>query len=309
MGNCLQLVLCKHVEDSDIIPQKNRTYPVVQYSERNEIYKKFYEERKKKVFRDTLPATYKYSITLVLNEEEQYRVLSRVTSFSIPTVRKLKSIFMNISNLYISDIPRINANKLAQSMGIPEDSIFVQSLLRAISGNNNSFNVNFRSWILFLSIINQNSIDKVKLSFTIYDLNCDGVINVQELYTLLKGAVDGADIELRDNEISDLCSQMLRCSDSNNDGNIDINEYQQALQTYPNSLEYFSVDINDTSTSLIDSNSIQNVTSMLSFTNAQRRQDEFCTKRLKPLSNSIDILNDSITLRITKEDDIDDLDI
>uniref|UniRef100_A0A0A9XRB7 Calcineurin subunit B n=1 Tax=Lygus hesperus TaxID=30085 RepID=A0A0A9XRB7_LYGHE len=201
--------------------------------------------------------------------------------------------------MFCTNNNHIDMQRFAHSIGLSKDSVVVRSLFRTLG--NNAFDVNFRTWALFLSNLYYNSDDKVRIAFTFYDLDSDGLIHFDELCTLLKGAAAGANLEFTDSEVTYLCADIVSNSDSNKDGCIDMHEYQQTLQNSPYSLEYFSVDVH-----CIDSLATGN---NLSFTDAAQRQRNFRTRKCVPVSQYSEEFSDTITLRILVDDDVDKLDI
>lgn len=105
--------------------------------------------------------------------------------------------------------------------------------------------INFRTWVMSLSSLSPNATleDKLRFSFSVFDLNNDGNIETSELRDLLVDLVRHRFVQLSDEEVLDICEQTLRSADRDGNGIIDFSEYSAMVSQSPRFHSDFSLDI------------------------------------------------------------------
>ena len=67
--------------------------------------------------------------------------------------------------------------------------------------------------------------------FNSYDLNGDGKLSPDEIYNIFRTSLKAQGGYMAENELRELVVSTIRSIDQNNDGQIDFNEFKQAVQS------------------------------------------------------------------------------
>ena len=81
-------------------------------------------------------------------------------------------------------------------------------------------------------IVNGNQTDKMKFLFNVFDLNGDGLIDLEEMKMLLKCCMEDTPYVDTDQTMEELASYLFTNSDKDNSGDINFEELQNALKKY-----------------------------------------------------------------------------
>ncbi|XP_075985074.1 calaxin [Anticarsia gemmatalis] len=99
----------------------------------------------------------------------------------------------------------------------------------------------FESWVRGLSVLLRGNVEERRLyCFKVYDLNNDGYITRDEMFSLLRNALlKQPGDEDPDEGVRDLVELVLRKLDVDKDGRVSIDDYRQAVDQEPLLLEAF----------------------------------------------------------------------
>jgi len=129
-------------------------------------------------------------------------------------------------------------------MGLKRDSVLARTIFRLFDVTHTK-RINFRTWVTTLSALSQKASleDKIKFSFSLYDLNNDGKIDKQEIHDLLIAAVRENVVSLTGQQVEEIVSQTLAKADRDGNGTVDYEEYKEMVQQSQKFLESFSLDV------------------------------------------------------------------
>ena len=179
----------------------------------------------------------------VREEERPYQHLASISHFDVPTVRRLHALFNGISASHTDD-GIIDAHELTEAMGLDVDCLLARAIFR-IFDRTQTKRINFRTWVTTLSALSQKASveDKIRFSFSLYDLNDDGAIDIGELRTLLAAAVRENVLDVTEAEVRQICDHTLRAVDGNGNGRVEYEEYKAVLMNSSRFVDSFTVDV------------------------------------------------------------------
>ncbi len=175
--------------------------------------------------------------------DSHLNALAKTTHFSLNILRQLEVLFHLISGSQVQD-EMIDREELSDALGLHSDSLLARTIFRLFDVTQ-SAKINFRTWVITLSSLSPMATpeEKVKFSFSLYDLNGDGAIEKEELKSLLEAAVKETLSDLSDNEVRELCEETLKSVDKDGNGLVDYEEYRQMVLNSGQFLESFSIDV------------------------------------------------------------------
>lgn len=193
------------------------------------------------------------ALNQVEKEERNISYLSKITNFDIPTLRKLHQMFMRISASHEDD-EMIDEAEFADAVGMQPGSLLVKRLFSTFNVTT-SGSMNFREFALALSMLSDTSEKedrdkKIKFSFNLYDIDRNGEIDKSELRKLLVSALEESNVHLSERNIDLIVENTLKTTDSDSNGVIDFQEYEELVNQNPRLLYPFTIDIEE----LIESN-------------------------------------------------------
>ena len=99
-----------------------------------------------------------------------------------------------------------------------------------ITDSDHESNINFRDFIVALSVFSTKSAHEPRLrfAFRIYDINNDGFITEDDLYKVLKMMVGD---NISDTALQDIVSNTIKVADVDGDGKLSFPEFANALQS------------------------------------------------------------------------------
>lgn len=129
------------------------------------------------------------------------------------------------------------------SLGIPENSLFLDRLFRLFDEKNNGV-IDFTQFIKGLSVLcTRGTLDeKIKFSFQIYDFDKDGKISKSELSSMLETSLKENGVAVTTAQIGHVVASTFKQVDVNKDGFIDYEEYRMLVSKHPSILDNMTLD-------------------------------------------------------------------
>ncbi|ETO09472.1 hypothetical protein RFI_27903 [Reticulomyxa filosa] len=212
-------------------------------------------EQKKKT--STVKSKHPMTESLQIYQENQneYEYLSKLTHFPEHELKLLHSLFYTLDNLIKQD-NIISLEELAIALEIPQSSLILNRLFSILDRSQIGL-LRFRNFATAMSILDTRGSmeDKIKLSFKIYDLNNDGVIDKDEMIQLLLSThllyLDNSNKPIFDNvnltkcysEIIDNTWNRFKKHKKVQNDSISFEEYKQYCLSNPQILKYFNFDV------------------------------------------------------------------
>lgn len=181
------------------------------------------------------------------DEEAEFFALSRATQFDIAVVRDLYRIFSQISASKVND-GVIDADELADALGLDPESPLFNEIFRSFDVTRDQ-KVNFREFVMALAALSESAPveDKIRFTFSMFDLNKDGGISVEELTKLLQSVIHDRDVglALSQQDIREVCDATFNDIDKDHNGLIDLSEYREMILSRPGFLAPFTINVKD----------------------------------------------------------------
>lgn len=167
--------------------------------------------------------------------------LTRHTHFNEAEVRVLFERFRAVSASIQKD-DTIEFNEFQAALG-RHDRVFTKRFFTIFDSDGNN-EIDFREFCLGISVFCERGTtdEKIKYSFRIYDIDGDGNIDRNELHQLLKAALSENMLDLTDEQIGTLVDDTFAQVDSNGDGRISFEEYEQMVRAHPSFLQFLTID-------------------------------------------------------------------
>ncbi len=221
----------------------------------------------------------------IREEERPMRQLAEETHFDLSTLRKLNEIFNEISSSQISD-GFIDASELTTAMGLNPTCLLARGIFRIFDVKQTKA-IDFPTWAKALSALSSlaNIEEKIRFSFSLFDINNDGSIDVNELRQLLEAAVRENGLNLTDAEVQELCQHSLSHVDRDGNGTVEYSEYKEMVKDSIKFLESFTLDIDQLCDSFY-SKSKKNRRVEIDEDEAKRKAEAFKSLKQKKMSRS-----------------------
>eukprot|EP00053_Salpingoeca_punica_P003838 m.45479 g.45479 ORF g.45479 m.45479 type:complete len:203 (-) comp12448_c0_seq1:197-805(-) len=164
--------------------------------------------------------------------------LTKKTHFEFEEVQHLQAIFQALH-----DGKKIDRNifreVLHKSFNMTDDHM-MDRVFRAF-GKNNENALCEEEWTSGMSVFLRGSLDEqIEYCFSIYDINGDGFIAREEMFSLLRQAmVKPQTEEDRDEGIKDLVDLIMKKVDQDHDGRVSKSDYETSVKADPLLLEAF----------------------------------------------------------------------
>ncbi|XP_051208468.1 calcineurin B-like protein 4 isoform X2 [Lolium perenne] len=174
---------------------------------------------------------------------EEPAVLAAQTSFTVNEVEALYELYKKLSFSIVKD-------------GLIHKEEFLLALFRTSKGANlfadrvfDLFDlkrngvIDFGEFVRSLSIFHPKApkADKTAFAFKLYDLRGTGYIEKEELREMVVALLDESDLCLSDCAVEAIVDNTFDQADSNCDGRIDPDEWEQFVNKYPTSLRNMSL--------------------------------------------------------------------
>ena len=156
-------------------------------------------------------ATFQESLLQHQSAEDEYKYLSEITHFDQETLRLLYKRFCDIDGSIERD-SRISLAEFAKIISMPADSILVFRFFKYMDVH--SLGLTFRIFACTMSILSRSAseMEKMKLSFSLYDQNDDGFIDKKEFINIITDCIDQlSPLSLDTVQIEQIAENTLEC--------------------------------------------------------------------------------------------------
>ncbi|XP_013877058.1 EF-hand calcium-binding domain-containing protein 1 [Austrofundulus limnaeus] len=127
------------------------------------------------------------------------------------------------------------------------DYMMMDGVFRAFDKDRNGF-ISLEEWIQGLSVFLRGTLkEKIKHCFRVYDLNGDQTISREEMYSFLKDSFSRLPEEDREEAVKDLVEMAMKRMDTNHDGLVTLEEFEEAVNKEDLLLEAFGPCLPDAS--------------------------------------------------------------
>eukprot|EP01060_Flectonema_neradi_P015377 TRINITY_DN219_c1_g1_i10.p1 TRINITY_DN219_c1_g1~~TRINITY_DN219_c1_g1_i10.p1 ORF type:complete len:181 (+),score=45.22 TRINITY_DN219_c1_g1_i10:66-608(+) len=166
------------------------------------------------------------------NDEKVIAELAQSTSFSADEIRNMQDNFNKLAASKKDD-GLIDKDEFKEMLSNQGNSAFVDGLFRMFDADSDGF-IDFKEFVVSLSIYqnkNKNITEegKLKLLFKIYDVDQDGEISREDLFTVLKSCLESNFLTLDDTMIGSVVDATLQKHKLSSKGGIDFTEYTKAF--------------------------------------------------------------------------------
>uniref|UniRef100_A0A0G4FHK8 EF-hand domain-containing protein n=1 Tax=Chromera velia CCMP2878 TaxID=1169474 RepID=A0A0G4FHK8_9ALVE len=162
------------------------------------------------------------------------------TYFNPDQIRHIHKSFKAISARRDDD-GVIDLEEFSSALGMEVNELSRQ-LFRSFDVNSDGV-LNFREFLQGLSIMVLGSEkERLRLAFNIYDIDRDGSISRDELYSLCRSCLSGTSVAMTDETVHKLVDAALLSADLDGNGVIDIDEFEQLTRQQPSLLASLSFD-------------------------------------------------------------------
>eukprot|EP00005_Dracoamoeba_jomungandri_P000457 CAMPEP_0174250392 /NCGR_PEP_ID=MMETSP0439-20130205/579_1 /TAXON_ID=0 /ORGANISM="Stereomyxa ramosa, Strain Chinc5" /LENGTH=195 /DNA_ID=CAMNT_0015330447 /DNA_START=51 /DNA_END=638 /DNA_ORIENTATION=+ len=175
-----------------------------------------------------------------LNVEDLFYLLTH-THFNETEIRRLFEHFKVISGL-LQKADTIELNEWTAALG-NKDSVFANRFFQVFDEDKNS-HIDFKEFCMGLSTFcERGSVDeKIEFSFKIYDIDDDGFIDKEELYSLLKASLfENSWLQLSEDQMRGVIDNTFAEVDVNGKGKISFEEYKEMINKHPSIIDKLTV--------------------------------------------------------------------
>jgi serine/threonine-protein phosphatase 2B regulatory subunit len=115
-----------------------------------------------------------------------------------------------------------------------EDSLFTDRVFSMFDTDQNG-TITQEEFIEGLAMLSPNGSlkDKIQLSFRMWDLNNNGVIEKDELKKLMQSSMDASSLLISDEQVEKLIDATFGLADCDNSGAITLQEYEKLVHSFP----------------------------------------------------------------------------
>lgn len=169
--------------------------------------------------------------------------LSKTSHFSVEEIHKLYSSFAEVSKTTTDD-GNIDVNEFAVMLGI-NNIQFAGKIFSAFDENPDS-KLDFHEYVRGLSMAsNRASIEeKAAFVFNVYDSDRSGGISREELTEVMTlSLAENNGVKLPETTLNRIITATIQSMDQNNDGQIQLPEFQEAARKNPAILNCITIDI------------------------------------------------------------------
>ena len=165
------------------------------------------------------------------------------------TKHEVEALVVMYHKLTPSRLDRARFRDLLHNTFNITDDLLMDRIFRTFDNDNDSF-VSIDEWVLNLSIFLRGTMEeKLLYCFKIYDLNSDGFISREEMFSMLKNCMLKQPTEEDPDEgIKDLVEIVLKKMDYDHDGKASLSDYKKCVEVEPLLLEAFGPCLPDAKT-------------------------------------------------------------
>ncbi|WVZ99369.1 hypothetical protein U9M48_044690 [Paspalum notatum var. saurae] len=174
---------------------------------------------------------------------EEPAVLASQTSFTVNEVEALYELYKKMSSSIVNDgLIHKEEFHLALFRNTHRANLFADRVFDLFDLKRNGV-VDFEEFVRSLSVFHPKAptSDKTAFAFKLYDLRGTGYIEKEELREMVLALLDESDLRLSDTTVETIVDNTFSQADSNGDGRIDPEEWEEFVKKNPAALRNMSL--------------------------------------------------------------------